>query len=873
MTSTLPPNQLLSEAAKAGLDRKEVRRILWAIVAPATLDDLPEVLGKLVRVLLVVDGQWPGTLCSLEMATWPETISKLQPIAAGSGYPTTPVDARHLGKRGGGTGHRQRNAVYSALLALPDDGSEYSVCCNLVMAHVFLAHFRVLSIPAGTKLRGGLIKGDTSITAYETYSGSKPWPTLTISPKNCSLALRALFCGEAWARVVVSAYPANLPPLQFAGYAGLVFDGALLQSGISQDWLDQLQDYLLFYLAQAYGLKPRHRGRGQKPQSNGTKSGADKGNDAKASDAFRHDVCPDEDGDDETDDNGATGSDESGGAAPPGKMGKQRRSSKKGNKGGRQQHKGTGNAAGGGSDQAIRASKSFPFATDRPSPSDLAVIDIDCRRRAEEVLNELKTAARTSGTARDADPAEQDLKAEVELLLYVLVMLWTNSDIERTRGMRVYLSKECNDQITLAILMAPGSEGAEAWIRIHVVFPADAPRREPLPPYDRDRTEYVILPDTSELGPLLWNFLLVEAGTFPTANPLSAIEVFRRSLEYYDEHVPRLLAQLTGGRLQASTLASALYDEIMSWSHKDSSATTMITGDLQHKARVQMFYAVRRMKSLQEIYAGTVRYLRTGINLVRPTATVGGSEPNALSTLLRLERQTYLQTPFVPAPENEKYVAINACPTDGAMRQAVQHLIASVEDLWAKSPSSNWIEAHNLYTYYVVWFFGFVTGARPIVCPFLRPSEIDERTMCGRLQDKGVDKARLVWITEELLSQMKIYDAYNDGTRLATLTEYPSWFLDARGAPEPVCEVTCEPILHRFLPGFPTNIHRRWMFNALLDSGCPYVAEWAGHFLTGSRLVGRSATAAPSVVGQQILQYVQPIISYLGFRPIKVEIK
>jgi hypothetical protein len=842
--------------------------MLWACVVPATRDDLPEVTGKLARVLVAADRQWPGVLAAPKMTDWPAIISKLRPIADGLGYPITPVDARHLGKRGGDTGHRQRNALYSAFLALPDTGSEYADRCELLMAHVFLAHFKILSTPAGTKLSGGLVKGDTSITAYEAYAGAKPWPALTISPKNCCLALRGMFCGEEWARAVVAAYPVDLHPSRFVAYAGLVFEGELLQHEKSKDWLEKQEDYLLIYLAQAYGLKPRHRGRGQSPQLDGRKSGAGTEDGAKAAAAFRHDVCPDEDeGDDDINDNGDPDSEPSDTQTK-----KPHQRNQVGSKGKRKTgkgRKGTGNAAGVGSDQAIRASKGFPFAPDRLSPVELSVIDIDCRHRAEGILAQLQTTDPTSEAGNVPAPSEQALRQEVELLLYVLVMLWTNSDLERTQGLRIYLAEQCKDRIPFAILMPADSEGSNARIRIYVTFPPDAPRREPLPPYDRDRSEYVVLPDAAELGPLLWSFLADRDGV-STLKASSQVGVFRQPVEYYYEHVPRLLEERGGDRLSVVPLASALYHEILNWSNKDTSAATMITGELRLKARVQMFYAVRRMKRLQEIYAGTVRYLRAAISLTQPHAENGNYKSNGLSALMPLQRQTGVQTPFVPAPDDEKYVAINACPTDKAMQKAVQDFIGKVEDLWLKPTSANWIEAHNLYTYYVIWFFGFVTGARPIASPILRPSEIDEPSMCGRFQDKGLDKARLVWITDQLLAQLKFYEAYIGTTRLATLTKHPCWFLDRSGSPLPACEEICEPILHRFLPGFPTNIHRRWMFNALLDSGCPYVAEWAGHFLTGNRLVGRGATASPSMVGQQVLQYVRPIMDYLGFRTIKV---
>jgi len=869
---TLSTDPLLIAAQAIELDSNEVRRILWAIVAPATRDDLPEVLGKLARMLVAADDEWPGVLEALKMATWPTMISKLQPIAETLKYPTTPIGARHLGKRGGDSGHRQRNALYSALLALPDDGSKYASACDLLMAHVFLAHFHVLTIPAGTTLRGGLVKGDTSISAYEAYSDQAPWPALTISPKHCCLALRGLFCGEDWACDVIADFPVVEPPEDLAVYNGLAFDNPRLPKDKSKEWLDDLQGAILRYLAQAYGKQSRHRGHGKKPKPQGSLSGSSEEDDSKTEAAYRHDVCPDEDeGDDEGYDDLGADAGRSGRSVRTGNPGAKHpgnRTAKKTKK----LSKGTGNAAGAGSDQAIKGSKIFSFATDRLSPSVLAVIDIDRRRRAEEILAKLMSVVNASEPSDDADLAEQDLKAEVELLLYVLVMLWTNSDIDRVHGLRIYQVEECRDQIPLAILFPPGSEGTSAKVRIHITFPKDAPRREQLPPYDRDRTEFVLLPDEAELGPLLWRYLAVTDRALQAPMQLNVMEAFRQPVGYYCEQIPRLLEQLSPGGLSSVPLASALYDEIMNWSHKDISAATMITGELNLKARVQMFYAVRRMESLQEIYKGTVRYMRRAISLARPIDSCGEPKSNGLSSLLQLKRQTPPQTPFVPAPKTAKYIGINACPTDSAMQNAVLNLISKVEDVWAKSPSTNWVEAHNLYTYYVVWFFGFVTSARPTMRPILRVKDINEATMSGRLQDKGADKAKLVWLTDDLLVQLKLYEAYIDSTRLATRTEYPCWFFNDAEAPVPASEEICEQILHRYLPGFPTNIHRRWMFNALLDSGCPYVPDWAGHFLTGNRLVGRGATASPNIVGQTILQYLRPIISYLGFRPIQVRL-
>jgi hypothetical protein len=871
MTTDSRKDPFLNAAEKEGIDPEEVRRILWAVLAPPTRDDLSEVLGKFARVLTAAGDQWPGVLLDLNIETWPSISRKLGSIAQTLVFPKTPMEARFFGKSGQG-GHRQRNALYFAILALPDETSAYADSCYLLVAHVFVAHHKVLKTPAKTVLPGcKLVKGDTSLEAYEAYSWEEQWRALTISPKNCCMALREYFAGETWAKAVVPEYPLGDRPSQFAKYGGLIFEGQLIENGKAKARLQELQEYVLRYLAQAHGFKVRRRGHGKAPGSGADSSKTSTEREAKAEAAYRHDICPGEDELEGDENEPSLGNIESDGDPQSRETTKRGRVTRK-PKGTAKPRKRAGNSGGVGSNQAIRNSKFFPFATDRLSLSTLATIDIDGRRRAEAILDELKTTFGCLKTANNHDEAEEALKSEVELFLFLLVMLWSNSDIERTHALRVYLSETCRDRIALAILMSPGTAGSSAQIRIHVEYPPDAPRRERLLPYDRDRTEFVTLPDEAKLGPLLWDYLIALDGASVVSSRTNAIEVFRQPIEHYYKEIPRALERLAEGQLSSLALSSALFGEIMNWSHKDISAATIITGTLHKKARVQMFYAVRRMTFLHEIYVGTVRYVRKAICLAKSADFGSESKPNGLSSLLQLQRRTSPHTPFIPTSEETKYVGINACPHDEAMRQAVQELIAKVEDAWAKSPSTNWIEAHNLYTFYVVWFFGFVTGARPTERPILRVSEINQSNLSGRLQDKGADKARLVWINGDLFEQLELNEAYVDTTRLASCTSYPCWFLNETGAPKPASEEICEPILHRVLPGFPTNIHRRWMFNALLDSGCPYVAEWAGHFLTGNRLVGRGATASPTVVGQTILKYVEPIISYLGFRPIRVKL-
>jgi hypothetical protein len=94
---TLLRDLLLETASSEGLDCNQARRMLWAMVAPSTLNDLPEVLSKLARMLRTAESQWPGTLAASDLMAWPSIISRLKPIAEGFKYPKTPPTRRHLG--------------------------------------------------------------------------------------------------------------------------------------------------------------------------------------------------------------------------------------------------------------------------------------------------------------------------------------------------------------------------------------------------------------------------------------------------------------------------------------------------------------------------------------------------------------------------------------------------------------------------------------------------------------------------------------------------------------------------------------------------------------------------------------------------------
>lgn len=648
--------KLLAAVRRAGLDEQCLHLLRWSIVAPVALHDFPEVLRKLRGVLNSAESAWPGILEQLEISSWPIAHLKLEDEVNKFNWPHISKQYRYTERGGTSTGIRDRNAIYAALLALPETRSEYANSCRLLMAHAFFAHLRILRIPNGTKLEGGLIKGDTSVEAYESYAGREPWPAMTISPRHIGLAFRRLFSGEDWALSMIQQFPFNQPPDTFAKCEGFAIQPDQLGKGQTKEKLAETRDCVLRYIAQAHGVKPRHRGHGSTTKkANGTPTppsennpptaGADSQSPTSATqgipevgsedktvappqanagddDCIRFDACPDEDnewyGDSEDEDY----------ATDDSAQNQEKDKQHKAHPRRAPAHPRRGSAGGTGTDQAIRASKFFACDKDRLTSFELVSLDVDARRRFAVIIAELVESRREDCGEREPVWSEQHqaLIVEAEGILFALIMLWTASSIERTKDLLLSGLSEYDGDYPLVIQRNP-DRGSDDMIRIQTEWPPDAPRREPIP-LDRVRTPYVRLEDSAGVGRMLRQLYLTVHGVEPG---LGTEQVFKRHVEFYTDHVIELLTRLDPtGRLTLARLESYMYEELMSWTNKDASATTIITGDFRQSARVQMFYADRLEKNMQNIYAGTVIYARNAINIA---AMPRGSAAQAVARL------------------------------------------------------------------------------------------------------------------------------------------------------------------------------------------------------------------------------------------------
>jgi hypothetical protein len=876
-TCAYPARQtLLAAADELGINVLDVRQLLWLISACPTLAEFPKVIRNMKRMLLLANNAWsPKLLQRLDLSFLPPLLDRLIVLLDKLVLPLTPANAPG-GKEWlcDDEGNLDRNPFYFALANLPADDSPSSDRCFLLMAHLFIADVIVLRrMVHGKQIQAGAC----SLDAYEDYDFAEPWKEIRVPFRHAGLAVRDLSKQKDWARILIARMPLHLTPMRFVRAKGPLVDQVLLDAfrdqplehrseprsamnvGFADDesksraWLDDRLSYISNYLLQAYGVKRRRHGHGSRGR----------GAEVITLEALqklevwdRFDQCPNEDdSDSDCDDlfDALTGRN-----ALQGKhVGLGEHARKRGQ-----------DPGGDARSQAIRASKMFQFAFNWLAPCELIAIEIDARKRIEVLLAELEAMQR--GRTEQGSIFESKLQ-DAEVAILPLIMLWTSSDFKRATSLRITTSRSA--KLLFSAFMSPENGGFDTLFRSKVPFPPDCGALQTRIDRDRMRWDTIELNDPAELGPLIWRYAALKnkfvSSTFRQSN---VFRLFNQSAHDYRSHLDAMLMEWgRARRLTPSAVSSALYGRIMSWSGNDIVATTMITGVYKQAARVPMFYASRQLGALQEIHSASVKDLRFRIQQESIYQTSGqGNRKTHLDSLLVHKRQVKPPDVFNSRSEGTIYIGTRRCPTDSELRKAISDLKAKLNQRWHLSSLVPWIEYTNLYTAYTIWFFGFATGCRPILDPFVPFDSICPIGKNGFLKDKAIEKVRPIWESEGLYRHSEYYAEYLAGTNLRYCPEHACWLLTDEGAPLTVHPATLEPILYRFLPGFSSNVHRRWMMNALWDSGCPpeIVRAWAGHSTRGNALWSKDATANYGKIGRTLLQFISPILDFLGFEPI-----
>jgi len=877
---------LLNAAEAGGIDRDRLRELLWLINAPPDIDDIEVVLTHLAEVLASAEAQWPDIL-ELQQIDWiPQLIGDLlkvilrirEPLQASKRHPIW----RWL----------DRNGLYCALRRIPSCSEKPFVRYRLLQAHYFFAHTAWLVRNENHTLN------PTSITAYEAYGGAGHWPALKFDPYHASLCIRDMTDERAslWAAEYLTKLPVTLSPRQ------LPFNSAVrMVSRVNAYSLQKKVDYVSSYLRHVYGIKEKRVGRGSSPGPRGngeigdpddpwlnfgylsewnleTQCACDvpllvlppvcpaatipteskvstqpNGDDSyyQAHELAKDRQVPsDEDGEDidkdesETFCGGLDIDDPEYAKSPESFVGR----------------------VSGTIHQLVHQQKMFPFGIERLNAGELVMFgDYGCANLEGLLEGILRTRnKKTAGKgAEKVGPCKID---DAEAWLFLMVMFWTGSDPERAAALTIASSKNYLNDEDLAIVI-PNRYSFEATIRVKVPFPSYRTAHIPVPGSDCLRTEYAFFD-------ILWIGRLVNLYRRIRRLKGNPYRLFTGPVEQYKEHARTLLgAWNPTGRLTLNKISWVLFGRVIELTGNDAVAATMITGVKHRLSHTAMYYACRELSLIQDIHRKTVSCLRSDLS--------GAWSMDNQNSFLDRARRGYPGRPRISAFGNPSAVFLGSrlCPQFERFRVAFRDIIADLKQKPYRSNSdhADWIEYHNLYTFYTMWVFAMATGVRKIITPYVSPAEVSHLNHVARLRDKDSDsglKAKLVWIPDQMLEQMEFYADHLSyiRERFAIANDsLPCFFLNEKGHAELVRPTSEFHYVNKYLPGFPVDIHRRFMFNQLLDSGCPaeIARIWMGHAVAGEEWWSEHATFAYGHYRIQLGKYLVPILKELGLKPIK----
>lgn len=456
-------------------------------------------------------------------------------------------------------------------------------------------------------------------------------------------------------------------------------------------------------------------------------------------------------------------------------------------------------------------------------------------------------------------PLNRAETGQLEALAFLLASVATGLPGNQGFRIRVYsVGKERPDadsQICLRLAAQPGelSEWHIAVLYLPYFSHPDAEEET-----QRKREDYLILPDV--LGVSRFFERLREA-KYSQANKQQRVPKRRSwSIVCSSSKDQRNILQKIDpqSRITNTKIAGYLFSRMMIATRGDVTASAIVAGQQMPLARARLFYACTRLRRIQQCYVRSLEGLL-------PAGTI--------------------ETKKIRWDTEDTWIATRPCPTEQAVRDAVQLLEERLGRLRPYHSLQEYIEYHNLYTLHTLWHCSFATSFRPVRSPLFLPDEIE----CDRdgdgiawLNDKNVGNgytARLVWIPADVGKQVQYYanhlsavrdemffrhgDALN---RHGALLGKSCFFLNHQMQPVEVREKTQEKLMHEFLE-YPANIHRRFISAELLDRGVSseVVDWWMGHWHLGEEPWGPYSGLSFAEYRTQ-LQPLNDLLSKLGFR-------
>jgi hypothetical protein len=866
-----------------GSSRERVRELLWVINAPPDIEDIPCVFENLAKVLKCAERQWPGILEMQHLDWIPDALNCALKVFKGKSR--LEISAQH-----GNRDWRERNALYCALRTTITSPAELNTSYRLLQAHYFFAHTALLVRNMQNP------DSPTAIEDYESYDGNRVWSALKIDPYHAGLCIRDMADTEylGWSREFLEKLPVRKTPRE------LPDDSSVKMTHSHDDFNVQKKvNYVSDFLRQVYGIKDRVSGRGSAPGPRlpsligdpeddwlnfGSLSDWETEVDAtpdkpvvfSSLDAVAPDLPPSslaspdislEDDEGDLEDGEVPGDEYPGEDETESFVGSLDFEDSE-----FQKSPGSFSGRGYGTcNQIVREQKKFAFGVERLSARELA----DLHRYVPMLLSQALDTSR-QGTPLAENPERRRLKTglnkmdEIEAYVFLLTMLWTGSSPERTATLvfaksEIYLHEE-----PFALIVGDNVFGPKSYIiRVHVPFPEYKSVETPVPGSYCRSTEYLYLRDWNLLG---WAVSIY--ATKARRRQGAIYRVFQGNLDRYKRNARTLLkAWDPTGRLTLNKIGATLFARVMSTSGNDAVAATMICGMRHRLSGTSMYYACREMSVLQEIYRKAVLNLTNEIEQEGPHP-----QPKSIAESDAEPTDSRPSCRYAEKPKDTIYLSRRLCPRDETFLTAIRNLTMDLKKKPYRAHSDeSWIKFHNLYTFYTCWMFAAATGVRKIIDPYVDIRDVSPINGVAKLRDKDGEsgvKAKLIWLPDLVREQMQNYSDHLEFVRKRfeiQQVDWPCFFLTKKGQAKRVRPGTQYKYVSEYLKGFPVDFHRRFMFNKLLDFGCPpeVVRVWMGHALVGEEWWADEATFSHHEYRRHLHEYLVPVLKYLELKPIR----
>ncbi|MBL33525.1 MAG: hypothetical protein CMI10_01340 [Oceanospirillaceae bacterium] len=449
----------------------------------------------------------------------------------------------------------------------------------------------------------------------------------------------------------------------------------------------------------------------------------------------------------------------------------------------------------------------------------------------------------------------------LETVCITMIMLATGETLERVATLfRFYWLGNKISRKAIAYCWNPDSQGG-LW-KIHPILPSQQVRLSPAqrayceqPVRDRG----IELPDALKIGQFIFK-------AFPEEVLQNKVgrKIFTRKVSTYRSSLNQILSLLPeGNRINEHRIRSHLFNAIVSQISGDVAEATLMSGRYHPMAKTRLHYSSYPVHYLQDLYISALEAM------VNDVYREGYDHPER-----HLPRNAQIQL---------EVIGSDYSPRKSAVQQAVSTLITSLKKRPSKDSLSEMTEFHNRYTLYTVLMTGFCTGYRAVKDPFPSVPDIDRETGLCVISDKdGPDfyNSRLVWLPPMLIFQLDHYEEHrnvlismlvmnNDNIEL--LSTLPDLFLlDDKLNIVPIRPSTLKPLLEDLLP-LPINTNRRYLRTHLRLRGCPteIVDAFMGHWARGEEPWGKYSSLSYAQVIEELKHYLEPLVSELGFRPIR----